>query len=247
MGDGGEEQKSMSHVVVEPVSEAKSARDHRRYGKSDDELTGWFSAAIGCKAQSYDSDGGGTDPNEQHYARLRSMARGTMRWFDRVGDTVRLLPLAERRVLVLVYTPHSWPTWLQDALTTPWGGGNFVALAATTPRAANAAGKAGATSVHHWLVSRGRGGANERESKEMRDLFRRLKDDCEALRVPALAAYEALRVDRVKREQAAERQAKSLREAKNAALLEEHLGVCRRRARAKLDRRIRLAAKGRAA
>lgn len=212
-------------------SDEQHARNQRRFGKADDELVGWFAASIGVRAQTYERGGSAAfDSNVAHGARLRALEQGGIAWFDRVAATIRQLAPEHRRVLVLVYTPHSWPTWLADALSTPWGGGSFVALASTLPRAAEAAMRSlkvervAPASVMSWFGSRGRGGADE--------LFRRLKSDGEEIRLAALAAYDALRVARLKREQAVERKAKEDRERANAKLLAEKLAGRRRKARA---------------
>lgn len=211
-------------------------RNQRRYGKADDELVGFFSSAIGVKAQNLDSSGGAFNSNEAHWGRLQAMQRGSLAWFERVGATIAKLTSAERRIVSLVYTPHGAPTWLADALSTTWGGGSFVRLAITLPRATQAAAqRSEGTTVLDWLSSRGR------RAKDA--LLISLREDAEALRIPALQAYELLRVQRVKAEQIAEREAKRLREQRNAAMLEEVLGMSRRRARKRFELRL----KGRAA
>ena len=194
-----------------------------RYAAADAELAGFFTSAIGLKGQSYDANGGGAfNSNSLHDARIRALDAGSVPWFDRVEATFMRLPANSQRVLALVYTPHGWPTWLADALSTPWGGGSFVALAAGLPRAVAAAG-GGSPLV--WLASRGRGGANERESKAMTDLYRRLRQDCEDLRLGALALYDVVRVERIKRSQAAEREEKAAISTRNIALFDDLTGA----------------------
>lgn len=170
-----------------------------RYAKSDEELTGFFTAALGVKAQSYQGNGGGAfDSAALHDQRLKAMRAGGMAWFDRVGRTLAQMPPLTRELLTTVYTPHAWPTWLADALSTPWGGGSFVLVAASLPRAATAAQRE--TGVLEWMLSRGRGGASDGEAKSLTALFRNLRDDAEALRMPAIAMYDLLRVARCKAE-----------------------------------------------
>jgi hypothetical protein len=135
-----------------------------------------------------------------------------------------------------VYAPHGAPTWLADALSTPWGGGSFVQLAIGLPRAALAAAdRSEGRTVLDWLVARGR------RAKDA--LLVSLREDCETLRVPALAAYDALRIARVKAEQEADRAAKVAREERNARLYTELTGRLRARAATRFERRM----KGRAA
>lgn len=208
------------------------ARNQRRYGKADDELVGYFSSAIGVKAQNFDSSGGGFNSHEAHYGRLRAIARGDLAWFDRVGATLAALPAEHRHVLALVYRPHGAPTWLADALLPPWGSGSFVQLSLGLPRAVLAAAerKSGDT-VLDFLVRRGR------RAKDA--LLTSLREDAEALRLPALAAYDVLRVARVKAEQAADREAKRQREERNAKLYEEMTGRRLQKERARFERRMR--------
>ncbi len=207
-------------------------RNRRRFGKSDDELVGWFASAIGVKAQNIDASGGDGNPNERHYSRLRAMGRGTMARHDAVAATIGEVSSERRRVIVLVYTPHAAPTWLQDALSTPWGGGSLLQLATTLPRAAAAAqSRCPGTTIIDWLSHRGR------RAKDA--LLVGLREDAEALRIAALAAYDPLRIDRVRREQSAEREAKQERERRNAELYAELTGRKRARDSAKFERRLR--------
>lgn len=207
-----------------------SDRNRRRFGKADDELVSFFSAAIGVRAQNYDSSGGGTDPNEWHYGRLRSMQRGELARFDRIAATLRQLPSAARVVLVAVYTPHAAPTWLQDALSPPWGGGSFVALAQTTPRAALAAmNREPGQTVLDWLAQRGR------RAKD--PLLQSLRDDCEVSRLAALEAYEPLRVARIKADQVRDRDAAESRSRRNQELFSELVGRRTAKERQRIARR----------
>lgn len=239
-------------------------RNRRRFGKADDELVGFFSAAIGVRAQNLDSNGGAFNSHDAHEGRLKAMAWltgrvGAREWFDRVGSTLVQLPLEHRRLVVLVYTPHGAPTWLADALSTPWGGGSFVQLACALPRATLAAAdrhggaiawpKRGVVraqprdgqTVLDWLVARGR------RAKDA--LLSSLREDGEALRMPALAAYEQLRIERVKAEQIVERDTKAARERANEDRYLKWLGKRRRGESDRLTKRQERmrAAKARAA
>lgn len=215
-------------------------RNRRRFGKADDELVGWFSAAIGVKAQNLDSNGGAFNSHDAHEGRLKAMAWlsghvGSCEWFDRVAKTIARLEPGHRTVLVTVYTPHAAPTWLQDALSPPWGGGSFVQLACALPRASLAArDRVDGRTVGDWLATQGRGGATA--------LLKHLKEDSEALRMPVLAAYEALRIARIKAEQVEERRLKGVREEKNAKRYLELCGVKRSKDRARRARRTGIAA-----
>ncbi len=207
-------------------------RNRRRFGKADDELVGWFACAIGVKAQNIDAGGGDGNPEERHYSRLRAMNRGTMAWYDAVSATIGQLATEHRRVIGLVYTPHAAPTWLQDALATPWGGGNLVQLSTTLPRATTAAqARAPGQTVLDWLAARGR------RAKD--PLLASLREDAEALRMSALTAYDPLRIDRVKREEVAKREASRERERRNADLYAELTGRNRARDSARFERRLR--------
>lgn len=186
-------------------------RNRRRYGKSDDELVGFFSSAIGVSAIDWDDDGKGGNPNELHYSRLRAMQRGHMAMYDRVAATLVRLGTDHRRVVVAVYTPHAAPTWLQDALSTPWGGGSFVRLACGLPRASLAAAeRPDGRTVLDWLSARGR------RAKD--PLLTSLREDCEELRMPALVAYDELRRERVRSELEADREAARQRSERNMAI-----------------------------
>ncbi len=207
-------------------------RNRRRFGKADDELVGWFACAIGVKAQNIDANGSDGNPEERHYSRLRAMNRGTMAWYDAVAATIGKLTPEHRQVIALVYTPHAAPTWLQDALSTPWGGGSLVQLAATLQRAQTAAhARVPGQTVVDWLTARGR------RAKD--PLLAALREDAEALRVAALTAYDPLRVDRVKREETAKREAARERERRNADLYAELTGRNRARDSARFERRLR--------
>lgn len=210
-------------------------RNRRRYGKADDELTGFFSNAIGVKAQNINDDPKGGDQNEWHYSRLRAMQRGHMAWFDSVARTVVLLPVDHRKTVMAVYTPHAAPTWLQDALSPPWGGGSFVRLAAGLPRAVLAAAeRQEGRTVLDWLSARGR------RAKD--DLLTSLREDAEALRMPALAAYEALRKERIKSELAADSDRAKAKAERNMRLYSELVGRRARRDSERFARKTRRAA-----
>lgn len=208
------------------------ARNQRRYGKADDELVGYFSAAIGVKAQSYEPSTAAFDPGRPHEARLRALSGGGMRWFDAVGATLGQLEIDHRRVLAAVYAPHAWPTWLADALSTPWGGGSFVGLAGGLPRAALAARtREGGLTVLDWLAKRG---------KTAKDaLMTSLREDCEALRLPALVAYDAFRIVRIKDGQVAERDRAARQSERNVRLYSDLTGRRYARERERFEARIR--------
>lgn len=228
-------------------------RHRRRYGKADDELVGWFSAAIGVKAQSYEASTSAFDPGRPHEARLRALASGGMSWFDRIAATLAQLTPEHRRIIALVYTPHAAPTWLQDALSPPWGGGSFVQIATALPRATVAAQdrhrdvtwperRRGVVRVQpqdgrtvlDWLVARGR------RAKDV--LLTSLREDAEALRMPAIAAYDVLRIARIKAEQVADKEAVERRSERNLALYSELVGKKRRKERERRAKRTGIAA-----
>jgi len=213
---------------------SKSEGGHR-YASADAELAGFFTAALGVIAQGYENNGVQAFLScHAHAVRILAIQRGHMRWYDRVEATLLQLPAEHRRVLELIYRPHAWPTWLASELATPWGGGSMVALAATLTRATDAAGGGSAIG---WLVSRGRGGANDGEVKRLQGLFRRLREDAEGLRMKALAAYDILRIERVKRSQANEREVKAARERANADRLATMIGQSRAKSAARFTRR----------
>lgn len=223
-------------------------RGGHRLAAADEELTGWYTAAVGVKAQSYDggSGGGAFDSHEAHTGRLRAMRwlegrPGVREWYDRVAATVGELDPEHRRVLGLVYTPRAGATWLSSELSTPWGGGSFVALAATLPRAEEAALRAGHVSVHSWwLVLEGTVPTRKR-LEQLQSLLGRLRRECEALRLPALAAYDRLRVARIDQERKAAQEAREERARESTRRLEEVLGEVRRRSAARFERRLRRA------
>lgn len=250
-------------VEVDPTA---YDRNRRRFGKADDELVGFFSAALGVKAQNLDSSGGAFNSHEAHWGRLQAMQRGQLAWYDAVAATLGQLPALHRRVLVVVYSPHAAPTWLQDALSTPWGGGSFVALATAQPRALTAAAERngesiawdstpkdagpvsqrpvrygvvrksykGGETVLDWLIRRGRGASE--------NLLKSLREDCEALRMPALAAYEELRKARVKAKLVADKERADKRSERNMRLYTELTGKRERKVRERRARKTGIAA-----
>lgn len=209
-------------------------RNRRRYGKSDDELVEFFANAIGVKAQNMDNAGGAFDSNEAHYGRLAAMKRGHLKRFDRTEATLLRLAKEHRDVLVLVYTPHGAPTWLADALSPAWGGGSFVQLAIRQPRAKLAAkDRPPGRTILDWLVVRGRTPKDP--------LLTSLREDAEDLRIEALDAYEILRRERIKVDQAADRDAKLARDERNERLYLELTGRIRAKQSARFESKIRSA------
>jgi hypothetical protein len=207
-----------------------------RYAKSDQELAGFFTSAVGLSGQGIDPSGVHRpfDSNDGAERQLRAMrwlssAQSPMAWVDRVAATLGQLTEEHRRTLVLVYTPHAWPsTWLASALATPWGGGSLTSLALAMPGASS--------SVRGWLLDVDR--PQEQERKRRESVCSKLVREAEKLRMDALVAYDALRVTRVEVEGREARERKSARALKSAALLEEELGMDRRIARARLERRM---------
>lgn len=196
------------------IHDPTEARRAHRLAKADEELNGYYLSHLGVAAQGYENSVQAFVSANAHAARMLRMRKGTMAWWDRVDATLRLLPAEHRVVLTLVYTPHGWPTWLADALSPAWGGGSFVALSATLPRAATASEeRKSGQSILGWFAARGRGSDDA--------LWRNLKDDCAKLRLAALEAYEVLRMTRIRDENEAEREAKRRRDDRVAAFAAE--------------------------
>jgi hypothetical protein len=208
-------------------------RNRRRFGKSNDELVEYFANAIGVRAQNLDNSGGAFNSHDAHWQRLVAMKSGHLARFDRTRATLDRLAPEMRAVLVVVYTPHGAPTWLLDALSPAWGGGSYVTLATKLPRALVAAEKRkpGLT-VLDWMATRGRGDSA---------LFRHLRDDAEAQRIEALAAYDDLRVERIRAEQAASRARKAERDRRNEELYLELTGRIRAKQAARFASKIKRA------
>jgi hypothetical protein len=190
-----------------------------KFIEADGEIAEYFTSALGVRAQSYEHTGVAFDPRHGDDALVRQVWKGEMVRFDALAATMAQLTPDHRRRLGLVYTPHSWPTWLADALAPRWGGGSFVALAATLPRAASALLKrhpetpTSPPRVLGFFMAQGRGGADA--------LFGKLREDCEAIRTTALDAYEVLRVARVQAEAAAKRARKAALDARGSGIRAE--------------------------
>lgn len=206
-------------------------RNRRRYGKSDEELVELFANALGVRAQNLDSGGGAFDSDALHAMMLQSSSRGTMARHDGIRSTLERVEVEHRRVLVAVYTPHGAPTWLLDAFAPAWGGGSYIRLAASLPRATLAAAdRKPGTTVVDWMATRGRGDS---------PLFRNLRDDAEALRLAALAAYDVVRVERVRADQERDRAAKVARDERNRKLYLELTARSRTRRSSRFEARLK--------
>jgi hypothetical protein len=210
-----------------------------RYAKADFELAGFFTHAVGLKGQGYESSGGiAFDSNSAAERQLKAMrwlsqAQSPIAWVDRVAATLGQLDDEHRRVLVLVYTPHAWPsTWLASALATPWGGGSLTSLALALPGASSA--------VRGWLLDVDR--PEEQERKRRESVCSKLVREAEGLRMAALIAYDALRVPRVKQEATTATARRFARYAANEALLVRVMGVAREKAATRFARKCRRAA-----
>jgi hypothetical protein len=223
------------------IADPTEARRAHRLARADAELAGYFTSNVGLKVGGFTAACAKFNVDNAHEAMLRSMkwlssVRSPNAWYDAVTATLRQLDAKLRARLVLVYAPHSWPTWLADALSPAWGGGSFVALAATLPRAAKAAeGRTSGQSVLGWFDARGRDQRNDA-------LWRHLKDDCLTLRLEALEAYEPLRVARSKAEAELDRETKRAKSEKSMQKLTEVLGIARAKRAARFERKIKRAA-----
>lgn len=202
-----------------------------RYQVADSELMEYYTAAVGVGAQKYDSDGGDSfDSWSIHDRMFKSYRRGDMARVDAIGRTLAMISDEHRRTIKLVYEPHGWPPWLASRLSPSWGGGSFVALAATMPRAAEmytvATKDAYPTpaKVLSWFQTRG-----------MQLPAARLKTDCEAARTRALRAYS----DAKKEIGHGVRKAKLEAAAARERLLNEEIEKKRSRELAKFEARLR--------
>jgi hypothetical protein len=187
--------------------------------KADEEISGFFTSAIGVKAQCYDTDARGGFDGE---AMASGWLRSKIDWYDRVAATLRQLPSGDRRVLELVYEPYGADQIVAIALGTPWGHGSFVRMASTSGIAMGAFLKrypselapqpARLLEFFEREARRGNGAGM---------MFKRLRDECEETRRAALTAYDELRIARA-RDSATTRAAKRAAvEAENEALLEQ--------------------------
>lgn len=244
-------------------TDTHSAPGGHRLAASDAELVGFFTAAVGVRAQQYEGSGGAFSSSETHTSRLKAMrwlAPGTppsaMVVRDRVASSLSMLSPAHRSVLVAVYTPHAWHAVAVVALASPWGGGSLVLLASTLPRASEVARKRKVGRPHrlaNLLKTLGHEDESERErpeadevlgwllslavSDETTQLIGRLRKDAEALRMSALEAYEVVRRARVEAEGVEFRARKEARRRRGEELLAEEIGMSRRIARARFERR----------
>lgn len=235
------------------TSEPNASNSEQRFTLADAELVGFFTASVGVRAQQYDACGGTAfDVHEAHTSKLKAM-----RWLapgspasamvvrDRVASSLLELPRATLEVLTAVYAPHGWPLVVASALSTPWGGGSLTELAATLPLASRAAGGGNAVSVVEWLAVRiERIGRIEldRNRREAEVAFGKMvaewRSAAETLRMAALEEYEVVRRARVAAEVASYRAVRDNRRRKSEAMLAEELGMSRRIARARLERRM---------
>lgn len=219
-----------------------------RYASSDAELVGYFLSSLGVKGQSYEALGGADFNSDEAAARMLKafkflqMARSPMQWFDSVTATLMKLSPEHRITLTLVYTPHSWPaTWMASALSAPWGSGSMAALALTLPGATSSEdGGISSETVRRWLLDVDR--PSMQEVKRRESVCARLVRIGELRLDKAMGAYDALRVARVLEEEREAREKRVARQAANEARLAEELGMDRRIARARLERRTRRAA-----
>lgn len=237
--------------------------------EADIELSNHFTAAIGVRAQSYERFGGSFDPRRSDDGLVAQLGRHDVKLFDAVAATFARVEAAHRRVLELVYAIGAGALHedavkdgllvvgivadekgerdplglLKVRLRPSWGFGTFMHLATRQKRVLTAFRKrypdhspdAGAV-VDFLAAEAGHG-------YEKDNFFNALCRDCEDLRTPALAAYDRLRVDRVKVAKAARDEEKQRRDrqldARNARFREQLRAEREVRAAARFDQRLR--------
>jgi hypothetical protein len=235
--------------------------ERNQYANAEREVCGFFTSSLGVKAQSFEGGGGlvAFDANaaaERMLVSIRASGYGEgispTAQHDRVAVTLAALPAATHALLALVYVPYGTgcsprgarrgedtPDLLSSALRTAWGGGSYVRLALTHKRVLAAFGRQhpGKTADPAGLLAfltheAGRGTAAP-------DWLGIVQGDGEERRTVALVAYDALRVLRMDAEAQESRERRAHKAAANAARLEEELGMDRRIARARFERRTR--------
>jgi hypothetical protein len=205
---------------------------------ADAELAEYFTSAIGVRAQCYDAGGSSAyNPTRGDDELVAQLERADVQRHDVVALTLAQLLPAEQRVLELVYAPRSAPTWLADALSPVGWRGSYVALAATLPRGGEALRKRHPSAVIcpgailTFLQGQGRGAADA--------LLGKLRADCAAIHGKALAAYDVVRIERVRGQTTRLRAERKAAESARLARLDEELGRIRRRQAERFDSRLR--------
>lgn len=218
-----------------------------RYAKADEELTDYFTSAVGLSAIPYEprSTGGEYegDVNLLKPQNTKAMARHSA-----AETSLALVSLDVRLTVTLVYAPHGTgfgrlagvegPDLLAMALVPPWGGGSFVRLAMASERVLRAyARRHPGTSMDPGRLLgflAAEAGFGEPKAR----FFKAVREECEGHRLNALAAYDVVRQDRVGREvmqRAAQRR-------KANELYEFHREKARAREAIRFERMIRGAA-----
>lgn len=218
----------------------------RVFLKADDELSGFFTASVGVRAQNYDTDGGERSIAEDHYRRLRAMKwlgasheRGIQAWYDAVRVTLGTIDRTHATLLANIYTPHGWPTWLADRLSAPWGRASFVVIASTTKTAEEAFTKqtgelATRERVAAWFPKLGRDTKHDA-------MFQKLRTQCEGDRREAMQAYDEARIAREKREGGEHKERTKLRKEAREKYLDDVLALAEVKRRTKFEAKLRRA------
>jgi len=228
----------------------------KRFVEADAELADHFTASIGVKAQSYEPSSTKTPGAGDADLRMCDpAARRALQMYAEVEATLHRVEQAARDVLRRVYEPFGTgfasrharrpeddaPDFLAMALAPSWGRGSFVRLAVDQRAVAAAFAKrwpkkdaTRAALIDFLLFEAGRG-------SDANPFFRTIREECEAVRARALAAYDVVRVERVTAAKAASREEKARKEARRVAFLDEQLGKKRDRETARFERRIQSA------
>lgn len=172
-----------------------------RHPEADRELAAYWTSAVGLSAQGYEFSTDAPDPDARHLALRAPHHRRELALVVGVEASLAELDPAHYRVLRAVYHPHAWPTLLRIALTPRHGSGSLVALAVDSDRAHAAyAARFQRTGTPSTVLSFLLDEASRESSAA---LIRRLREEAEADRDTALAAYDALRLLRRQRSAAA--------------------------------------------
>lgn len=175
-----------------------------RLSASDRDLVTFYTSAIGLQAQRYEPCGeGGT--YDAHDAQIRLCQRGELVGVDRIRARLGVVAREHREhheTLRLIYGRGAGaiergakdgavdvrPLVLE--LAPRWGHGSFVGIVHRVERATRAWDKRrrlGETLLEFLARE-----AEPKRKKESGTFFRQLVTDCEAIRTPALAAYDAV-------------------------------------------------------
>jgi len=199
-----------------------------KFQDADRELTEFFTSAVGLSACPFEPRTSGTQ-FEADVNLLKPQNTRAMALHVAAAASLAILPGDARRVLTLVYAPHGTgfgrlagvegPDLLAIALLPASGGGSFVRLAMASGRVLRAYARrypASSTDPARLLAFL----AAEAGDGDSRDaFFGKLRQDCEEQRMLALAVYEVVRVERVRRESDARRERKRLNEERFDATL----------------------------